>query len=58
VVSSAISQKNPELIKAQKNNTPTVPRAEMLAEIMRFRFGIAFAGTHAEYIFYASIICT
>jgi UDP-N-acetylmuramate--alanine ligase len=48
VVSSAISQKNPELIKAQKNNTPIVPRAEMLAEIMRFRFGIAVAGTHGK----------
>jgi UDP-N-acetylmuramate--alanine ligase len=48
VVSSAISQKNPELIKAQKNNTPIVPRAEMLAEIMRFRFGIAIAGTHGK----------
>ncbi len=48
VVSSAISQKNPELINAQKNNIPVVPRAEMLAEIMRFRFGIAVAGTHGK----------
>ena len=48
VVSSAISQKNPELTEARKNNIPVVPRAEMLAEIMRFRFGIAIAGTHGK----------
>ncbi len=48
VVSSAIEQKNPELVKAQKDNIPIVPRAEMLAEIMRFRFGIAVAGTHGK----------
>ena len=48
VVSSAIERKNPELIKAKKDNIPVVPRAEMLAEIMRFRFGIAVAGTHGK----------
>jgi len=48
VVSSAISSNNPELKKAQKLNIPVVPRAEMLAEIMRFRFGIAVAGTHGK----------
>ncbi|HAZ35024.1 MAG TPA: UDP-N-acetylmuramate--L-alanine ligase, partial [Gammaproteobacteria bacterium] len=48
VVSSAISDNNPELIKAHELNIPTVPRAEMLAEIMRFRFGIAVAGTHGK----------
>jgi UDP-N-acetylmuramate--alanine ligase len=48
VVSSAISEKNPELIQAHKTNIPIVPRAEMLAEIMRFRFGIAVAGTHGK----------
>ncbi len=48
VVSSAISEDNPELIKAHELNIPTVPRAEMLAEIMRFRFGIAVAGTHGK----------
>ncbi len=48
VVSSAISSINPELIKAQELNIPIVPRAEMLAEIMRFRFGIAVAGTHGK----------
>lgn len=48
VVSSAIDQANPELIKAHELNIPTVPRAEMLADIMRFRFGIAVAGTHGK----------
>ena len=48
VVSSAIDNNNPELIKARELNIPIVPRAEMLAEIMRFRFGIAVAGTHGK----------
>jgi len=48
VVSSAIDEHNLELIKAHELNIPTVPRAEMLAEIMRFRFGIAVAGTHGK----------
>jgi len=48
VISSAIDEHNPELIKAHELNIPTVPRAEMLAEIMRFRFGIAVAGTHGK----------
>lgn len=48
VVSSAIDPLNVELIKAQKLHIPIVPRAEMLAEIMRFRFGIAIAGTHGK----------
>ncbi|MDC9714953.1 MAG: UDP-N-acetylmuramate--L-alanine ligase [Gammaproteobacteria bacterium] len=48
VISSAIDKRNPELIKAHKVNIPVVPRAEMLAEIMRFRFGIAVAGTHGK----------
>lgn len=48
VVSSAIKPHNPEFIKARELNIPIVPRAEMLAEIMRFRFGIAVAGTHGK----------
>ena len=48
VISSAISASNPELKKAQQLHIPVVPRAEMLAEIMRFRFGIAIAGTHGK----------
>lgn len=48
VVSSAINPLNVELKKAQNLHIPIVPRAEMLAEIMRFRFGIAIAGTHGK----------
>lgn len=48
VVSSAIRPNNVEFIKARALNIPIVPRAEMLAEIMRFRFGVAVAGTHGK----------
>jgi len=48
VVSSAIDKNNPEIIKARKLKIPIVPRAEMLADLMRFRFGIAIAGTHGK----------
>lgn len=48
VVSSAIPEKNPEWKAARKQHIPVVPRAEMLAELMRFRYGIAIAGTHGK----------
>ena len=48
VVSSAVSQDNPELQAARELRIPIVPRAEMLAELMRFRRGIAVAGTHGK----------
>ena len=48
VVSSAINEENPEIIAARQKRIPVVPRAEMLAEIMRFRHGIAIAGTHGK----------
>jgi UDP-N-acetylmuramate--alanine ligase len=48
VVSSAISRDNPELAEARAQGIPVVPRAEMLAELMRFRRGIAVAGTHGK----------
>jgi UDP-N-acetylmuramate--alanine ligase len=48
VVSSAISRDNPEFKAARDSNLLVVPRAEMLAELMRFRFGIAVAGTHGK----------
>ena len=48
VVSSAIKQDNPELLEARAQRIPVVPRAEMLAELMRFRRGIAVAGTHGK----------
>lgn len=48
VVSSAIKQDNPELVFAKENRIPVVQRAEMLAELMRYRHGIAVAGTHGK----------
>ncbi|AKZ66048.1 UDP-N-acetylmuramate--L-alanine ligase [Candidatus Palibaumannia cicadellinicola] len=48
VVSSAISANNPEIIAAKKKHIPVITRAEMLAELMRLRHGIAIAGTHGK----------
>ncbi len=48
VVSSAIRPDNPELLAARERRIPVVPRAEMLGELMRFRRGIAIAGTHGK----------
>jgi UDP-N-acetylmuramate--alanine ligase len=48
VVSSAIKGDNPELLEARAQRIPVVPRAEMLAELMRFRRGVAVAGTHGK----------
>ncbi|OHU90848.1 MULTISPECIES: UDP-N-acetylmuramate--L-alanine ligase [Pseudoalteromonas] len=48
VVSSAIDERNPEIIAAKGARIPIVRRAEMLAELMRFRHGIAIAGTHGK----------
>ena len=48
VVSSAVNEQNPEIISARAKNIPVVPRALMLAELMRFRQGIAVAGTHGK----------
>lgn len=48
VISSAIKPTNPEVVAARENHIPIIPRAQMLAELMRFRFGIAVAGTHGK----------
>ena len=48
VYSTAISLDNPELVEAQHKGMPVIPRAEMLGELMRFRRGIAVAGTHGK----------
>jgi UDP-N-acetylmuramate--alanine ligase len=48
VVSSAVRDDNPEVVRARELRIPVVPRAEMLAELMRFRYGIAIAGTHGK----------
>jgi len=48
VVSTAIAVGNPEVDWAREARVPVIPRAEMLAELMRMRFGIAIAGTHGK----------
>lgn len=48
VTSTAVAADNPEVVSARAARIPVVPRAEMLAELMRFRFGIAVAGTHGK----------
>ncbi len=48
VVSSAIDEKNPEIQAARKGKIPIIQRAEMLAELMKMKTGIAIAGTHGK----------
>lgn len=48
VSSSAIDGNNPEIVAAKEKNITIVPRAMMLAELMRFKYGIAIAGTHGK----------
>ena len=48
VVSTAVKSDNPEVLRARENHVPVVPRAMMLAELMRFKQGIAIAGTHGK----------
>lgn len=48
VISSAVKPDNVEVVAANENGIPVIPRAEMLAELMRFRHGIAIAGTHGK----------
>jgi UDP-N-acetylmuramate--alanine ligase len=48
VTSSAISPDNPEVIEARKQHLPVIQRAEMLAELMRLKYGIAIAGMHGK----------
>jgi UDP-N-acetylmuramate--alanine ligase len=48
VSSSAVDDSNPEVVAAREARVPVVPRAEMLAELMRYRHGIAVAGTHGK----------
>ncbi len=48
VTSSAVRKENPEVRAAQERLIPVIPRAEMLAELMRMKYGIAVAGTHGK----------
>jgi UDP-N-acetylmuramate--alanine ligase len=48
VYSSAVPPENPELVEAHRRKIPVIRRAEMLAEVMRLRYGIGIAGTHGK----------
>ncbi|PWD86534.1 UDP-N-acetylmuramate--L-alanine ligase [Ignatzschineria cameli] len=48
VISTAVKEDNPEVISAKAERIPIIQRAQMLGELMRFRFGIAVAGTHGK----------
>jgi UDP-N-acetylmuramate--alanine ligase len=48
VISSAVGNNNIEVMEARRKNIPVIPRAEMLAELMRMKYGIAVAGSHGK----------
>jgi UDP-N-acetylmuramate--alanine ligase len=48
VVSSAVQPQNPEILEARRLHIPVIPRAEMLAELMRLKFSVAVAGAHGK----------
>lgn len=48
VISSAVSQQNPEVVQARQWSIPVIPRAEMLAELMRLKYSVAIAGAHGK----------
>ncbi len=48
VVSSAVDEQNPEVIEARRLQIPVIPRGELLAELMRLKYGIAVAGSHGK----------
>jgi UDP-N-acetylmuramate--alanine ligase len=48
VVTSAVDERNPEIAEARRRNIPVIQRGELLAELMRLKFGIAIAGSHGK----------
>ncbi len=48
VTSTAVRADNPEVVEARRTGTPVIPRAEMLAELMRLKYGVAVAGSHGK----------
>src|SRR5215813_9075374 len=48
VVSSAVDPSNPELVEARRLQIPIIPRGELLAELMRMKYGIAVGGSHGK----------
>src|SRR5687768_13161804 len=48
VTSTAVRADNPEVVEARRSGIPVIPRAEMLAELMRLKYGVAVAGSHGK----------
>ena len=48
VISTAVKYSNPEVLEARRRHIPVIPRAEMLAELMRMKYGVAIAGSHGK----------
>jgi UDP-N-acetylmuramate--alanine ligase len=48
ITSSAVSEDNPEVLEARRRGIPVIPRVEMLAELMRMKYGVAVAGSHGK----------
>ncbi|MBI3695107.1 MAG: UDP-N-acetylmuramate--L-alanine ligase, partial [Acidobacteria bacterium] len=48
VISSAVQESNPEVVEARRRQIPVIPRGELLAELMRLKYGIAIAGSHGK----------
>jgi len=48
VISSAVQESNPEVVEARRRQIPVIPRGELLAELMRLKYGIAVAGSHGK----------
>ena len=48
VISTAVRPTNPEVVEARRRGVPVIPRAEMLAELMRLKYGVAVAGSHGK----------
>ncbi len=48
VISTAVKFSNPEVLEGRRRNIPVIPRAEMLAELMRMKYGVAVAGSHGK----------
>src|SRR3954468_17127019 len=48
VISTAVKYSNPEVLEARRRHVPVIPRAEMLAELMRMKYGVAVAGSHGK----------
>lgn len=57
VVSTAVQPDNPEVVEARKLGLPIVPRAEMLAELMRLKFSVAVGGTHGKTTTTSMVAC-